>query len=191
MLSPSIRTEQATGLSRSPWQTGQGRVSPSSRLSKERSAARSASSWESKSFAEGTSVQTSPKPRQCSHQPWGELNEKRRGSSSSKARPQSVQFISELRMRNSGTVDFFLPLVALPPLGDFVSFGAGEAVAGRAFAVPLPISRARLVRSSSPFLASLSIVPTSTSMVCSLKRSSGWNPSTSVSSPSTSRVVNP
>ena len=188
MLSPSIWTEQATGLSLSPLQTGQGRVSPSSRFSKDFSAARSASSWESKSFADGISVQTSPKPRQCSHQPCGELKEKSRGSISSKERAQSGQFISELRIRKSSLRDpldgtsivfallAFVPLAlfSLEVFGVFAVFEEGFSVTGvgRALAVPLPISRACFANSRTPLEASFSIVPIRTSMVCSLKRSS-------------------
>ena len=191
MLSPAMRTEQATGFNLSPRQTGQGRVSPSSRFSKDFSAARSASSWESKSLAEGISVQTSPKPRQCSHQPCGELKEKRRGSSSSNEMPQSGQFISELRMRNSSGEawsSFFEPL----DLDDFPCGTLsleGAVVMIRAFAVPLPVSSACLARSRTPVPDPFPIVPIRTSMVCSLKRSRGWKSSTRTISPSTRRVV--
>ena len=200
MLSPLIRTAQATGLRRSPWQTGQGRVSPSARFSKDFSAAKSASNWESKSLALGISLQTSPKPRQCSHHPWGELKEKSLGSSSSKDRPQSGQFISELRIRNSseeasaiflltfGLAALAVLVVFAFALDDFSARGAGT---GRAFAVPLPISRACLARSRIPFFAPFSIVPIRTSMLCSLKRSSGSKSSTPTSSPSTNRVEYP
>ena len=90
------------------------------------------------------------------HAPCGELNENKRGSSSSKARPQPGQLISVLM-----TVSRF--------------FESSRC------AVPRPISSARCVRLRAFKIRFASITPTTTSMVCSLKRSSFRNCETGMS----------
>src|SRR5207302_9968163 len=110
-----------------------------------RSSCNSASSTVSLSASYVGASHTSPKPRHCSHQPCGELNENKRGSSSSNDWPQPGQLISVLKIVKR----FF---------------------ASSSFAVPRPISSARTSSSSSFFPAPVS--PTSTSIECSLKRSS-------------------
>ena len=127
-----------------------GLASPSSTDSNCRSASISFSSIDSPSplsFCCNVSFQISPKPPHSSHQPWGELNENSRGSSSSKARPQPGQLISVLM-----TVRRFF--------------------ASSRCAVPRPISSARWTRLRAFKMRLASITPTTTSIVCSLKRSS-------------------
>src|SRR5690606_14723532 len=106
---------------------------------------------------------TTPWPRQREHQPWGELNENNRGSSSSKERWQPGQLASEdsRTKRLSGVNNF---------------------------STPFPISSARGISVARFALAALEFFPvepfgppgssaTTTSMSCSLKRSSRVKPS--------------
>ena len=162
-----MRTWVAVSLRRVPLQIGQGRGSSSSSPSWRRSSSSSASRALSKSSSlEPRPRQTSPKPRQCWHQPCGELKEKSRGSRGSKARWHEGQFIS------------VLSVVDLP-------------LASSRRAVPLPRRRALRTRSSAFFRSGESSSPTMASMVCSLKRSSFWKASTATRSPSTMRVSMP
>ena len=148
---------------REPWQLGHWCVSSSSIHSNSRSAASSFSKTESPFSSRpvcNEGFQISPKPPHSSQAPCGELNENNRGSSSSKARPQPGQLISELM-----TVRRF--------------FESSRC------AVPRPIPRARWVRLRAFKIRFASMMPTTTSIVCSLNRSSFRKCETGTRAPST------
>src|SRR6185503_1078027 len=89
MLLSSQRTANASGLRRLPWQAGQGWSTSSHSIQE-------SSTWSSvpvreRSASQPTSFSSSPVPTQAGHQPWRELYENRRGSSSAKPRPQDGQ----------------------------------------------------------------------------------------------------
>ena len=164
------RTAHACGFSRSPLHDGHGTASPSSSSSPWRSMSSSCSSAVSRrEFT--VCFHTSPKPRHSVHQPCGELNENSRGSSSSNDRPQSGHARSVLRI--------------VPRL-----FSSSTRM------VPRPIFSALFTSSASlrlrgPRVSAGVRSPTSTSMVCSRKRSSARNSSTRTRIPSTSSVSKP
>src|ERR1041385_7104716 len=78
-------TASASGFKRCPWQAGQG-WSTSSHSIQESSTWSSVPVFE-RSVSQPTSLSSRPVPTHAAHQPWRELYEKRRGSSSGNARP--------------------------------------------------------------------------------------------------------
>ncbi len=193
MVRSRTRTAHATGLSRAPWHCGQGRSSSSSSQPVARSSASSFSAAEALSSSRTRlPFHTTPKPRHSGHQPCGELYENKRGSSSSKASPHSGQLISVLSV-----TDFPLAstkrAVPLPISSARLTISRGSSLANSIFRPRFFVTRSRTPwRRSSPavfFLPPTS--PTTTSTVCSRKRSSFWKPCALLNSPSTHNSSNP
>src|ERR1700677_572375 len=143
IVEPCRRTLRAIGFKRAPLQSGHSTACPSSSDSCCFSSFNSDSSIDSPSSSSGTS-HTSPKPRQPLHHPCGELNENKRGSSSSNDVPQPGQLISVLKI-----VELFSESIIR--------------------ADPCPTSSARTTRSFTDFFEPVS--PMSASIECSLNRS--------------------
>src|SRR5690348_13029837 len=85
MLRSFQRTASASGFRRRPLQAGQGSSTSSHSIQE-------SSTWSSvpvfeRSASQPTSFSSRPVPTHVAHQPWRELYEKSRGSSSAKARP--------------------------------------------------------------------------------------------------------
>ncbi len=166
---PLNLTAEPTGLMREPWQARQTMSSSASMRSMLRSASSSASRTESKREVSRRWLRfgTFPWPRQTLHQPWGELKEKRRGSSSSNERLQQGQ-LEEVERRMSSLS------------------------AVKSLMRPLPMSNAlaSAVESEMSFEWRLKVT-TTTSMSCSTKRSRRVKVSASLNCLSTRSVVNP
>src|SRR5262249_41138518 len=112
-------------------------------------------------------VISTPVPKQLSHQPCFELNEKRRGSSSEKLRPHEGQ---ARRVENTVTLSLFGASTCTRPL-------------------PKSIARVRASWMSASALASTRIDATGSSMVCSLKRDKRGHLLVGTSAPSTRSVL--
>src|SRR5262245_396624 len=160
MLRSFQRTARASGFRRLPSHSGQGSSTSSHSIQE-------SSTWSSvpvleRSASQPTSFSSSPVPTQAAHQPWRELYEKSRGSSSANARPHE---------------------------GHERLVEKDCAVLPRTWICPLPISNAFEIsfRNSCSFFISTAQVETGNSILCSLKRSIRGNGWTGTSLPSMRR----